>query len=87
MGAMTIDMTLLTAVQAALPGSTPVDMATGGSATHGTGAYVLVIALREPVAFPLGGIVQQLSAGQYLYAGSAHGPGGIDARVRRHFRR
>jgi len=84
---MTNDMTLLAAVQEALPGSTPVDMATGGSARHGKGAYVLVIALREPVAFALRDIVHQLSAGQYIYAGSAHGPGGIDARLRRHFRR
>jgi Uri superfamily endonuclease len=87
MGAMTIEMPLLAAVQAALPGSKPVDMAAGGSTVFGKGAYVLVIALREPVVLPLGGIVHQLSAGHYLYAGSAHGPGGIDARVRRHFRR
>jgi len=87
MDAVTIDMTLLAAVRAALPGSMPVDMATGGSAVHGKGAYALVIALREPVGFALGGIVHQLSAGQYIYAGSAHGPGGIDARLRRHFRR
>lgn len=87
MGAMMIEMPLLAAVRAALPGSTPVDMATGGSAAYGKGAYVLVIALREPVGFALGGIVHQLSAGHYLYAGSAYGPGGIDARLRRHFGR
>ncbi|CAA7611842.1 DUF123 domain-containing protein [Magnetospirillum sp. UT-4] len=43
------------------------------------GAYVLLVELAEPAA--------GLTAGRYLYCGSAKGPGGIRARVGRHMRR
>lgn len=42
------------------------------------GAYALIITL--------GGQSGGLAPGRYLYAGSAWGPGGIRARVRRHLR-
>lgn len=42
------------------------------------GAYALVIRLETAAA--------GLEPGLYLYAGSAYGPGGIRARVRRHLR-
>ncbi len=42
------------------------------------GAYLLVLRLGQPEA--------EFPAGWYLYAGSAYGPGGIRARVRRHMR-
>jgi histidyl-tRNA synthetase len=51
------------------------------------GAYVLVIDLAEPVRVAIGGHTWRLDSGRYLYCGSAHGPGGLHARVGRHMRR
>lgn len=52
------------------------------------GAYVLAISLTQPVAVTIGGRkTQTLSAGRYLYVGSARGPGGMRARIARHLRR
>lgn len=51
------------------------------------GAYVLAIRLDAPAHFALRGKPLELPAGGYAYAGSAHGPGGIRARLSRHFRR
>ncbi|MGO1118468.1 GIY-YIG nuclease family protein [Rhodovibrionaceae bacterium A322] len=52
------------------------------------GAYALVIDLDRPLAVPAGRKeIQSLKPGRYLYAGSAYGPGGIQARVARHARR
>jgi len=50
------------------------------------GAYLLLIELGEAVAIwrPRRG---RLGPGQYLYAGSAYGPGGLKARIARHMRR
>jgi Uri superfamily endonuclease len=51
------------------------------------GPYLLVICLerRLPVAWRSSEHV--FEPGWYIYAGSARGPGGIAARLRRHFRR
>jgi len=51
------------------------------------GAYALAIALGEPVVAGFAGKTERLGPGVYVYAGSACGPGGIRARLRRHFRR
>jgi Uri superfamily endonuclease len=52
------------------------------------GAYVIAIELADPVAVTLlGQAAIELPAGQYLYCGSAKGPGGLKARLSRHFRR
>jgi Uri superfamily endonuclease len=52
------------------------------------GAYVIAIELAEPVAVTLcGRAAIDLPAGRYLYCGSAKGPGGLKARLSRHFRR
>jgi Uri superfamily endonuclease len=52
------------------------------------GAYVIAIELAEPVAVMLcGRAAINLPAGRYLYCGSAKGPGGLKARLSRHFRR
>ena len=51
------------------------------------GAYVLTIQLDR--ALPVGAgreSAGHLPPGTYLYAGSAHGAGGLAARLRRHFR-
>lgn len=52
------------------------------------GAYLLLIRLAADLALDLPRFQGRiLSAGWYLYAGSARGPGGIQARVARHMRR
>lgn len=50
------------------------------------GAYALAIRLDDPVAFTLRGTTHRFPPGCYVYAGSARGPGGIRARLQRHFR-
>jgi len=52
------------------------------------GAHVLLIRLDRPLARTIGRLGPVcLAAGLYGYCGSARGPGGIRARVRRHLRR
>lgn len=52
------------------------------------GAYVLIVALDEPLALAGHGPMRAvLDPGTYAYCGSAIGPGGIGARVSRHLRR
>lgn len=60
---------------------------TAARAPDWKGAYALVIRLGSPVAVSIGQTEHLLGAGWYVYAGSAHGPGGVGARLRRHFRR
>lgn len=58
-----------------------------GSLPTGPGAYVLALWAPCPLPLPprfLRPGREHLPAGWYLYAGSARGPGGIAARVRRH---
>jgi len=51
----------------------------------GSGAYVLLIRLGRPIAIAVRTLPgATLLPGWYAYAGSARGPGGIAARVRRH---
>ncbi|MFZ5738723.1 MAG: GIY-YIG nuclease family protein [Pseudomonadota bacterium] len=63
------------------------------SATHpacrpSPGAYVLAIAVAAPLTVRLGGALSaRLRPGRYLYCGSAYGPGGLQARLARHFRK
>ncbi len=74
-------------LQALLPGAVRID--TGGveAASAGTGAYALALQIGSPVRLRLGGREHVLAPGAYVYAGSAYGPGGLRARLRRHFRR
>jgi len=52
------------------------------------GAYVLWLVLESPLPLALPGKPPlTLAAGQYLYCGSARGPGGLKARLSRHWRR
>lgn len=49
------------------------------------GTYVLVIRLREPQEISVGRLgVFPFHHGYYVYIGSAFGPGGLKARIRRH---
>lgn len=52
------------------------------------GTYVLLMRLAEPCRLTVGRLgTFELAAGWYAYVGSAHGPGGLTARVGRHLRR
>ena len=51
------------------------------------GAYVLLLTANAPVVLNMPRFGKlALAAGQYAYVGSAHGPGGLRARVGRHLR-
>ena len=51
------------------------------------GAYVLVVDLARPLRFRIAGNrAIGLVPGRYAYCGSAHGPGGLAARLSRHVR-
>jgi Uri superfamily endonuclease len=51
------------------------------------GAYVLLLTAYAPVVLNMPRFGKlTLAAGQYAYVGSAHGPGGLKARVGRHLR-
>ena len=51
------------------------------------GAYVLLLTADAPVVLNMPRFGKlTLAAGQYAYVGSAHGPGGLRARVGRHLR-
>jgi len=49
------------------------------------GSYVLLIRLDAPLALTYAGREGRLQAGWFAYVGSARGPGGVGARVARHF--
>ncbi|MBI1980896.1 MAG: GIY-YIG nuclease family protein [Methylocystis sp.] len=51
------------------------------------GAYALWLRLGAPLDVRVGKISARLPAGDYLYCGSANGPGGLRARLARHMRR
>lgn len=51
------------------------------------GAYTLALHLPQAMTFSCSKATATLEAGWFVYAGSAHGPGGIVARLHRHFRR
>jgi Uri superfamily endonuclease len=51
------------------------------------GSYALHLIVREPVCAVIGHLGKfAFPAGDYLYLGSAHGPGGLGARLRHHER-
>lgn len=50
------------------------------------GAYVLALRLDAPLPVRVGKTSASLPAGDYLYCGSARGPGGLRARLARHMR-
>lgn len=78
---------LLHGIERLLPGAAVVTASSLDRAPNGPGAYTLVLRLGSPVPFKRGRDRHILSPGWYVYSGSARGPGGIRARLRRHFRR
>jgi hypothetical protein len=66
----------------------PIFCASADDAPSLPGAYVLAVELKRPLMVALPGKpATTLSVGRYLYCGSARGPGGLGARLRRHMRR
>lgn len=62
--------------------------ANADDAPSAPGAYVLAVELASSVTVVLPGkSAASLGSGGYLYCGSARGPGGLRARLRRHMRR
>ena len=50
------------------------------------GAYLLIMALDEAFDLAIKTLSpEKMATGYYIYCGNAHGPGGIKARLRRHF--
>ena len=66
------------------------DWMTGGEADQlgvMKGAYLLWILLPAPVTLQTKSLkADGLAPGVYLYAGNAYGPGGVAARLKRHFK-
>lgn len=49
------------------------------------GAYALLVDLRRPARLPISRLGHpRLNPGRYVYSGSAYGPGGLAARLKRH---
>lgn len=78
---------LLAIVKGVLPHAESVTPETLADATNAKGAYALILSLPRPVRFLRKKEQHLLPSGLYLYAGSAWGPGGIRARLKRHFQR
>ena len=52
-----------------------------------SGTYVLLLRLESPITLQIGKLGEfEFSEGGYAYIGSAHGPGGLRARLSRHLR-
>jgi histidyl-tRNA synthetase len=61
--------------------------ATADAAPSAPGAYILQVDIAENVLVTIAGrSPTELTAGRYLYCGSANGPGGLRARLARHMR-
>ena len=69
-----------------LPGARMVTPATIAGASAAKGAYTLLVHLPHACEIEIRGKSWPLAAGWHIYVGSAHGPGGMRARLRRHFR-
>ena len=78
---------ILAKARAALGDAPGFGLDDAGALPRSKGAYALVILLDTRVEVRPRGIELVLAPGDYVYAGSAYGPGGLRARVSRHFRR
>ena len=77
---------LLSRLSALLPGAQLVTPATIASASAAKGAYVLLAHLSAPQQLLIRGNNWPVASGWHIYVGSAKGPGGMRARLARHFR-
>lgn len=59
-----------------------------GAMAKGGGAYLLALQIEKAFTLTIRTLpTSRLHAGFYLYCGSANGPGGLRARINRHFRK
>ena len=84
--AAALEGNLLSRLTALLSGAQLVTPATIASASAAKGAYVLLAHLSAPQQLLIRGSIWPLAAGWHVYVGSAKGPGGMRARLARHFR-
>lgn len=62
------------------------ELLSGDAAEPVPGSYLLLLYLEAPLTIHIKKRDWRLPAGLFVYAGSAHGPGGLKARLTRHFR-
>jgi Uri superfamily endonuclease len=74
------------AVASVLKGDGPILCEASDALPAAPGAYALFLRLVEEVRLDWRGTPMVLRPGSYIYAGSAHGSGGLRARLSRHFR-
>ena len=78
---------LILDLQACLGNALLVGHRTLGDAPASGGAYALILRLEQAVTVDLPRLAAEpIAPGWYLYAGSAYGPGGLRARLARHFK-
>ena len=70
-----------------MPGAVTVDADSVGACPSEPGAYLLLLLVGQSAVIEHRHATVTFAPGWYAYAGSAYGPGGIRARVRRHLRR
>lgn len=70
-----------------LGGMPAAELLSGDTAEPVPGSYLLLLDIAEPQTIHIKKRDWRLSAGLFVYAGSARGAGGLKARLRRHFRK
>jgi Uri superfamily endonuclease len=78
---------LLAQLRPLIPGVAAVGEGPDAAFPAEPGAYVLLVHLADEVRFARAAIAATDLSGWLVYVGSARGPGGIAARLARHFRR
>ncbi|WP_084608301.1 GIY-YIG nuclease family protein [Nisaea denitrificans] len=63
------------------------ELLSGDAAQPVPGSYLLLLEIAEPQTITIRKRDWRLPAGLFVYAGSAHGAGGLKARLTRHFRK
>lgn len=74
------------AIRRALPDALELSCESVHTAPPRAGSYLLLIHLPRIVDFNRTGLEHAFQPGWFIYAGSAWGPGGLRARLQRHFR-
>lgn len=74
-------------IEQALPNSVAIDVESLASLSGRRGAYALLLHVPNPLRFARSRLLEAELSGWFIYAGSAHGGGGMGARLSRHFRR
>lgn len=73
-------------LQHLLPDGEFMDRSSLAKAPGWKGTYALLLRFDISRGVTFAGNASRLSPGWYVYAGSAYGPGGVGARLKRHFR-